>query len=216
MPLSLWKRGKLLPKLRDPTTEPPIQVRLMPRLIHESNHPSDLNALGAAEPTFNEVDGSPKLRKTPVTPTPGSPLSSPEPLDASDASYDYYGVTEEEIPTPLPVAPEEAPRDDVVSPKLSIDSTRVAPSSSSSPSTILGLDSSCNPALQHRDHVVRGSLHLLQLLEGKWIELMSKSKIVSGIPNFSHWTTGEQPGIGYEGIIDSGAYGDVFQVHSQQ
>lgn len=199
MPLSLWKRlVKQLPKHRDPPTEPPIQPGLMPRLIHKSNHPSDLNALGAAEPTSYEVDGSPKLGKTPVIPTSGSPTFSFH--EASDVLYDiYYGVTEEDILT-------------VALPHRDDDIRRVAHSSISSPSTIRGLDSSCNL----REHVVRGSLHLLQLLEGKWIELMSKSKIVSGIPDCSHWTTGEQPGIGYEGIIDSGAYGDVFQVHSQQ
>jgi hypothetical protein len=62
------------------------------------------------------------------------------------------------------------------------------------------------------DAGISHSEHLLQFLEGRWIELMRRVKIVSGSLDYSHWTTGSIAGIGYQGIIDTGAYGDVFQV----
>jgi hypothetical protein len=62
------------------------------------------------------------------------------------------------------------------------------------------------------DASISHSRHLLQFLEGRWTKLMSRAKIVSGNLDHSHWTTGNVAGIGYQGIIDTGAYGDVFQV----
>jgi hypothetical protein len=62
------------------------------------------------------------------------------------------------------------------------------------------------------DASISHSKHLLQFLEGRWSELMRRVKIVSGNLDYSHWTTDNVAGIGYQGIIDTGACGDVFQV----
>jgi hypothetical protein len=62
------------------------------------------------------------------------------------------------------------------------------------------------------DASISHSKHLLPFLEGRWNGLMRRAKILSGNLDYSHWTTDNVAGIGYQGIIDTGAYGDVFQV----
>jgi len=59
---------------------------------------------------------------------------------------------------------------------------------------------------------------LSQFLRTECTELMSRSKIIqkAGVGQVSHWTTGGKGVIAYQGVVDSGTYGDVFQVYSIQ
>ena len=55
---------------------------------------------------------------------------------------------------------------------------------------------------------------LSQFLQNEYTELMKRFKIISNpeVAEGSHWTTGGRDIIAYHGVLDSGAYGDVFQV----
>ena len=57
---------------------------------------------------------------------------------------------------------------------------------------------------------------LFQFMEIEYPDLMRRSKIIptAEVALFSHWTTGGRECIAYQGVVDSGASGDVFQVQT--